>query len=252
MEHMRLLLADIGNTTVVLARFIGGKVKGTLRLGLAENNFEADVGCFLGENPASLCAAVSVNEKGLRKFRKAARKFDVKKVVVAGRDFSIPIRNSTLKPEGTGNDRLLAALGAYRRHNDACIVIDAGSAITVDLVDAQGAFLGGAILPGARMAASALADCTDKLPFVEPALPRNLVGRDTARAIRAGVHSATAGGVAWLVARYRKKLKAHATVFITGGDAKSIGPLIDSPKKIVPTLVLEGLAFAALEGVGEP
>jgi len=246
------LLVDVGNSSVTLAAAAGGKLKKTLRLAHGGHDFEPALARYIADANAGVCAVVSVNAKALRTFTAAARARGVRRVLLAGKDFRIPIRNRTAKPEATGDDRLLGALAAFRRAGSACIVVDAGSAVTVDVVDEAGSFLGGAILPGARMAAASLAERAERLPLVRPAPPRNLVGRDTERAIRAGLCAATAGAAAWLVKKYREKLGVETPVFVTGGDAKLVAPSIRPPVRRVPSLVLEGLLLAVLESVEKP
>ena len=247
-----ILLADIGNSAVTLARSAGGRIKKAIRLVHGGGDFASGVARYIAEAKPRACAAVSVNTGALRRLKSALRDAGVKKFLLAGKDFRIPIRNRTARPEQTGDDRLLGALAAFRRAGSACIVVDAGSAVTVDLVDGNGAFLGGAILPGGRMAAESLADGTDRLPLVQPAPPRNPVGCDTEKAVRAGLYAATAGAAAWLVEKYRRKLGVEAPVFVTGGDAMLVAPAVKPPVRRAAELVLEGLLFAAVERIEKP
>jgi len=244
---MSYLLADIGNSTATLAK--AGKT-GPLNpkpLRHTEARFQAVATRYLKAAQPKSLAVVSVSEEALKKLRGAAADAGVKSVLLAGADFPVPVRNRTAKPQQTGIDRLLGALAAYRKaYHKACIVLDAGSAITVDLVDDKGDFLGGAILPGLGMAAETLASRTRCLPHVKALRKsRGLVGRSTEEAIRLGLWAATCGGAALLVDRYRRKLGENTPVFITGGNAAFFLNEIPGPRNARPYLVLEGL-FAAL------
>ncbi|HEX4412806.1 MAG TPA: type III pantothenate kinase, partial [Lacipirellulaceae bacterium] len=123
----------------------------------------------------------------------------------------LPLRIQVDEPAKVGIDRLLAALAANRiRHdNRAAIVIDLGTAITIDLLDVDGAFAGGAILAGIGMAGRALRDQTDALPRVvlgEPESAPSPIGKSTQAAIEAGLYWGTVGAVTELVARITARL----------------------------------------------
>jgi type III pantothenate kinase len=153
-------------------------------------------------------------------------------------------------PERVGVDRLVGAVAANRRRSAdlPAIVIDAGSAVTVDLVAADGAFLGGAILPGIAMSARALADGTDLLPFVRTFTsddPPPVVGKSTEAAIRSGLFWGTVGAVRELVDRMNADAGGNAQVFVTGGYADILAALLGQRAEAVPSLVLSGIALVA-------
>jgi len=162
-------------------------------------------------------------------------------------------------PEKVGIDRLLAARAANawnesrsrsegRSDRSPVIVVQAGTALTVDWIDAQGRFQGGSILPGAGLALQYLAAGTDQLPWLPtdsidrlPALP----GKNTEEAIAAGVHASLVGGVRYLVERYRQEIdgKSEIPVVISGGDGRLVLEHIAAPATYVENLVLLGLAL---------
>lgn len=164
----------------------------------------------------------------------------------------LPLQIRVDEPANVGIDRLLAALAAnqIRHENRAAIVIDLGTAITVDLVDADGAFAGGAILPGIGMAGRALRDQTDALPRIvlgEPESTPSPIGKSTQTAIEAGLYWGTVGAVTELAARISATLSSPPQIFITGGAAPVIVDLL-SPKlgvEYMPHLVLAGIALLA-------
>jgi type III pantothenate kinase len=148
-----------------------------------------------------------------------------------------------------GADRLLAAVAVncLRDPARAAIVVDAGSAITVDLVSSDGCFQGGVILPGFQMTARALAEGTDLLPLVEGPLVVDtpaVVGKSTVAAIRSGLFWGGVGAVRELIARISADLAARPQVFIAGGDAGRLAPFLDDDVRIVRDLVLAGIAIA--------
>jgi len=172
-------------------------------------------------------------------------------ILLSNDDLPIDIRVD--HPEQVGADRLLAAVAVnqLRAADCAAIVVDAGSAITVDLLSAGGAFEGGVILPGLDMVAKAMAEQTDLLPFVRYSIadkPPPIVGRSTAGAISSGLFWGSIGAVREAVSRMSSELEADSELFLAGGDAGKLSPFLPNSAQIVPELVLAGIAvtFAQL------
>lgn len=164
-----------------------------------------------------------------------------------GRDLEIPIRHS-LTDDGArtvGQDRLLCAIGAFAMAGQACVVVDLGTAMTVDFVDGQGVFHGGAIAPGLAMMLRALHEQTDGLPKVDYAMPGEDAhfGKNTADAMRMGVTAMVCGGVRWLAERYAIFYEAYPRIIATGGDIGVLEPdgLVES---FLPDLQLHGIRRA--------
>lgn len=160
----------------------------------------------------------------------------------------LPLAVSLPEPQRVGIDRLAAAAAArvLVPPGSAAIVVDCGTAATVDMLDASGAFLGGAILPGPVLMARALAEGTSKLPEVQaldrdepPAMP----GRGTHDAIAAGIGWGIRGAIAELVARARATLGAATPVVVTGGWRRGVMPAVPGALE-APDLVLTGIALA--------
>ena len=141
------------------------------------------------------------------------------------------VRSAYSRPQRLGVDRWLAIIAAFHRARGAAIVVDAGTAITIDVVNRRGEFVGGLIAPGLRLMARALHDHTALLPEVEPARMRSPLGRHTRDAIRAGISFAAEGLIRETLSRHRGR------VFGTGGDASLYKDLFDL---VVPDLALEG------------
>ena len=169
----------------------------------------------------------------------------------------IPFAIRVDEPERVGIDRLLAAVAAnhLRTPDRAAIVVDLGTAITVDLVEADGAFAGGAILPGIGMAGRALADQTDALPHVvleHSATPPSPLGKSTKSAIEAGLYWGAVGAVGEIASRLAAKLPAQPDFFITGGAARTVADSIEEKSRVryVPHLVLAGIALLEQQADG--
>jgi type III pantothenate kinase len=155
-----------------------------------------------------------------------------------GRDFPPLVRNRARRPETVGTDRLAQASAAWARARGPCVVVSLGTAITVDVVNRKGEFLGGLIAPGLRTMARALHEFTARLPEVEPVRKRTALGRHTREAIQCGISLAAEGLLRRALAEHRSK-----RVFGTGGDAPLFRDLLG---EIVPTLSLEGIALSYL------
>ena len=147
-------------------------------------------------------------------------------------------------PAQTGVDRVLNIAAAYEQMGKACVVVDAGTAVTVDCCDDSGAFLGGAIAPGVSLMLDALHEKTAALPRVEFAAPTGAFGRDTNDAIRQGVYHGIRGMVRELVENYATQLGHWPDVIATGGDAADLFAGWELIHAVSPDLTFYGIALA--------
>ena len=165
--------------------------------------------------------------------------------LVAGVDLAVRIKTDTRHPERVGVDRLLNGLAAFERTKTTTVVVDAGTAITVDLVDKAGTFRGGAIAPGPGPMMAAMRQGTEKLPRVSFARPECPVGRDTEEAMRSGAYWGAIGMIERLIRETKAEANGPCRVLGTGGWAPTLAPDIPDIEEVAPTLTLEGLAIAA-------
>lgn len=146
------------------------------------------------------------------------------------------------EPARMGVDRWLALIGARALTDGACCVIDAGTAVTVDALAADGQHRGGTILPGLMLMRAALCGNTGRIPAQPmPDVPDGL-GRDTAACVAAGVQHAVVGGIVRSVGCATASLGIAPRCLLTGGDAAMLAPLLPFATELVPDLVLDGLA----------
>jgi type III pantothenate kinase len=173
--------------------------------------------------------------------------------------FDVPLEIRVDEPSRVGIDRLLGALAADRLRDPGrpAIVVDLGTAITVDLLEADGAFAGGAILPGIAMTARALAEQTDALPklrLTELNEPPNALGKSTEAAIESGLYWGAVGAIRELIAKFSSTSNAVPDVFLTGGASRYVAELLTvdamRPAHHVPHLVLSGIALVAEKAYG--
>ncbi|HET6881420.1 MAG TPA: type III pantothenate kinase [Pirellulales bacterium] len=164
----------------------------------------------------------------------------------------LPLTVSLPRPDMVGIDRLLDAVGANRLRpsGQPAIVVDLGTAITVDLVSARGAFQGGAIMPGIAMSTRALDEFTDLLPLIDMvglAEPPPALGADTVAAMRSGLFWGAIGGIRQLIAEMSTASAGAAQVYLTGGAAASVASLVAPGAAYCPHLTLAAIALVANE-----
>jgi len=150
-------------------------------------------------------------------------------------------------PREVGADRIVNAVAAFELYGGPCIVVDFGTATTFDAISARGEYLGGAICPGIGISAEALFQRAAKLPRVDIARPKSVIGRTTVTSMQAGLYFGYLGLVEGLVARMRDELGGRPKVIATGGQADLLlagSSLVDH---LDPWLTLTGLPEGAVQ-----
>src|SRR2546428_1099459 len=153
--EINLVVLNVGNSRIAIAPFRAGELREVTRVGVREPErwVEAIAGAWKKvagtENAAVVAASVNsgLNDAVERAVMQAADRH----VVWVGKDLELPIKVLTDRPEETGIDRILNVAAAYEQIGKACVVVDAGTAVTVDACNDAGEFLGGAIAPGVAM-----------------------------------------------------------------------------------------------------
>jgi type III pantothenate kinase len=145
------------------------------------------------------------------------------------------------KPAQVGADRLANAVAAIELYGSPVIVVDYGTGTTFDVVNKEGAYFGGAILPGLGISVRALHEFTAKIPLVKFEKVKFAIGRTTEEAVRSGVYHGAIGTTKELLLNIRKELKKNAPAIATGGFCevfKDTGLF----KHVEPDLTLKGIA----------
>ena len=145
------------------------------------------------------------------------------------------------RPEQVGPDRIANAVGGYQVAGGAVIVVDMGSATTFTVVGRDQQMLGGCIMPGVNMMATALSEKTSKLPLVEIAIPEHMIGKDTVENIHCGLSYGVAGAVERVVAEIKKEIGYTMKVILTGGFSNLFKDLISGIDIVDPLLTFKGL-----------
>jgi type III pantothenate kinase len=150
----------------------------------------------------------------------------------------MPIRYDN--PREIGPDRLVNAVAGYAKIGDACVVVDFGTAVTHDVVSADGEYLGGVIFPGLEISLEALTERAAALPTIDLTEPRAVLGKSTVEAIRSGVLYGYAGMVDGILARLEGELGVSRAI-ATGGLAGAVAPYCERIEEVDEELTLTGL-----------
>jgi type III pantothenate kinase len=246
--EINLVTLNIGNSRLAVGSFVAGELEEVSRVPLeARNQWTEQIGeAWLNvqarENAAIVAA--SVNPELEDALAQAVDEATGRRVVWIGRDLELPIPVLTETPDQTGVDRVLNVAAAYEQMGKACVVVDAGTAITIDCCDNEGRFLGGAIAPGVKLMLDALHEKTAQLPAVRFAAPKDPFGRSTEEAILHGVYHGIRGMVKELAENYATELGQWPDIIATGGDADALFAEWELIHAIAPNLTLYGIALA--------
>jgi type III pantothenate kinase len=252
-----LLVIDVGNTNTVMGIYDGDQLIHDWRIRTERNTTEDEYSIIVG----SLLKNGGVTAKAVRQtvissvvppmvtiLDSFCRKYlgHAPHWVNAKSYTGMPIRIAN--PDEVGADRIVNAVGAYRKHGRSMVIIDFGTATTFDAISAKGEYLGGAISPGIMVAAEALFMKASKLPRVEIFKPPDgVIGKSTNEALKSGIIYGYAGLVDGMVARMKAEMGGDPMVIATGGLAVLMGAASASIDLVEPELTLEGLRIIAGE-----
>ncbi|MEM1423313.1 MAG: type III pantothenate kinase [Planctomycetota bacterium] len=252
-KGVRIIAVSVGNTRVNVAA-CDGREAGEMRgIGLDDADAAArTIASMAHEHDAQAVVVATVNETFSDALVTALRGASGVGVYRIGVDVGLPNAGGVDPDAKTGQDRLLAALAAFESLQQACVVVDAGTAITVDFVDGEGVFQGGAIAPGLRMSLGALHAHTDALPEVRVEDPGEAYfGKNTEQAMLHGAVYGARGLVRLLTERFAEAYEAYPLIVATGGDAELLFGDDELVDRIVPDLVLRGIALACERSLGD-
>jgi len=229
-----------GEPRSVLSCSAGDHAEAVRLIAAADAELEADA-----PDQLRLIAMASVNPEASRSIGTQLRAKLATRVVMVPEDVPVPMLVALSPDAKPGVDRLLAAAAAFDVLRQACVVVDAGTAMTVNFVDGEGTFQGGVIGPGLRMALKALHEHTAGLPELEFEKPADeWIGKDTRQAMLQGVYHGARGLVRLVVERYAEAYEGYPAVVACGGDAQVLFGEDEFVDRVVPDLVLRGIALA--------
>jgi len=252
---MNMIAVDIGNTNITIALFIKGKeqfvkpIPGTSKAKLTQIIDSAWQQIPIAKRSKEkkrdgVIVVSSVNPDWTKLVKKIAREKLDERIYLIPEDIPYPMDLSVDPAGRIGTDRVVSAAAAYAVTEDALVVADFGTAVTVDLVDERGIFLGGVIFPGFEISAKALKNNTALLPEVKVKEPKAVYGKTTEDAVNCGLYYSAIGALREIVEHYAEKIGRWPQTVITGSAAKLIHKDCDFVDSYVPNLVIKGIALA--------
>lgn len=246
-----ILVIDVGNSNTVLGLVDGETIVAQVRMTTHPRTTD-EVGLFMlsafahrGVRTEQIEGAIisSVVPTVVYELQKACARYLRVDALVVGRNLKTKIKVRTDNPREVGADRIVNAVAAVERYGGPIIIVDFGTATTVDCVNEDGEYVGGAIAPGFRVSEEALVSKTAKLPRVEVVRPERAIGRNTVAAIQSGLYFGYVGLVDALVRRCAAELGGSPRVVATGGLASLLAAESEVITVVDPHLTLRGLAM---------
>ena len=245
-----LLAIDIGNTNVTFGAFEGEHIKATWRVSTAIHRMPdeyANLMLSLMERQGVKAAQIddvvicSVVPPLLLIFEEVCKKYLKKNPLVVEAGVKTGVRIDMDNPREVGPDRIVNAVAAHHLYGGPVIVIDMGTATTMDVVAKGGKYIGGAIAPGIAISTEALFTRTAVLPRIELSLPKKAIGRNTVAAMQSGIVFGYIGLIEGLITRIQAELDEKAKVVAAGGFATLMARATDLIDEVNPDLTLIGL-----------
>lgn len=258
-----LLVIDVGNTNMVIGAMNGHEVVFRWRITTAQRTTD-EFGMLLlqmlkhrqlsAEDVDGVCVSCVVPSM-LYAIEKASRRYLQVNALVIGKGIRTGMRVRTDNPREVGADRIVNAVAAFARYNSPVVVVDFGTATTLDCVSSVGDYLGGAIAPGFRISADALFSRAAKLPKVEVGRTETVIGKNTIQSMQAGLFWGYVGLVDELARRCRKELcqldmSTPVRCIATGGLANLVGTACSEIEAVDDYLTLRGLSILFERNLG--
>ncbi|MHC4752430.1 MAG: type III pantothenate kinase [Planctomycetota bacterium] len=252
---MNIIAIDIGNTNIDIGFFLDDKEQFIKSIpGRSRAKLTSCLKSAWGKIPIAesskekkrdgVIVISSVKTTWTKVIREIAKDDLGEKVYIIGKDIPLPMTLWVDEPDKVGTDRIVSAAAAYAVAEDAVVVADFGTAVTIDLVDKNGIFLGGVICPGFEISAKALRDNTAQLPNIKVTRPKAPYGKNTVEAINCGLYYSIVGALQEVIRRYAEEFGKWPQTIITGSAAKVIASDCEFIDNYVPNLVVKGIVLA--------
>lgn len=245
-----LLATDIGNTNIVIGGIDNDKIIFKARIATdyikTSDQYGVEIRNILslfGIKPQNVngCIISSVVPNVFNSVKSGLIKVINKKPIVVGAGIKTGLNVQTDNPNQIGSDRITVAVGALAKYKPPIILIDFGTATTIDVVEEGNKYIGGCIIPGIKISLDALTSRTAQLPTISLDKPKKIIGKNTVDCMKSGIMYGTACMVEGLIDRFKEELNKDLTVVSTGGLAKFITPLCKRNMNLEKDLLLEGL-----------
>lgn len=247
-----ILTIDVGNTNVVLGCVEDGVVVSRSRLATNTSDLPNDYAMKMRQNFAfdsidyhEFEGAIlsSVVPQVNRAIRSAVRKLTGLECIIVGAGIKTGVNVKIDDPGTLAGDLITGTVGALSMYKPPIIIVDMGTATTIVAVDKDGAYIGGAIVPGVNLSFEALSQGTSLLPNISIEAPRKCIATNTVDSMKSGAVFGTAAMIDGMIDRMEEELGQSATVVATGGLSGGIIPYCKHEIKHEPDLLLKGLAI---------
>ncbi len=246
-----ILTLDVGNTNMTGGVFKGEDIIATFRITTKIPRTSDEYGMLLCNllqqnkiavqeiKDAIICSVVP---DVMHSLSSAMIKYLNIKPIIVGPGVKTGLRIAVPNPQQVGADRIVDAVAAYELYGGPVLVMDYGTATTYDLVDENGAFIGGITAPGISISAKALWEDAAKLPKIEIAKPEKVLGKDTITSMQSGLVYGQIGQAEYLIKRVKEEAKLeNIKVVATGGLGRIIAEGTDAIDIYDPNLTLKGI-----------
>lgn len=245
-----ILTIDVGNTNVVMGCVENGEVKSVCRLATNTNDLSNDYAMKMRQNfefngidcrgfsGAILSSVVPQLNRAIKTAVKTITGLDC---MVVGSGLKTGVNVKIDDPGTLAGDLITGAVGALSIYKPPIIVVDMGTATTIVALDKEGAYLGGAIIPGVKLSYSALSSGTSLLPNIAIEAPKKCIGSNTVDSMKSGAVFGAAALVDGMIDRMEAELGEPVTVVATGGLAGTVVPYCRREIHYEPALLLKGL-----------
>lgn len=243
-----VLTVDVGNTTTRVGLFADGTLGGTWELTTPERLTSDEARLALGQALAALDAPVPdgtilacVVPSLTAAWTRALARTGVARPLVVGPGLKTGVRMLYDDPSEVGADRVADVVAARADYGAPVVVVDLGTTTNIEVVNADGAFVGGIIAPGVALGARSLATAAARLPMIELRAPARAIGRNTRDAMRSGVVLGEAARVDGLLDAVAAELGEASPIILTGDGAAELGALLRHEVRVDDALTLRGL-----------
>jgi len=252
---MNIIAVDIGNTNIDIGLFLEGEeqfiksIPGQSQTKLTDCLKSAWQKIPIAESSKEkkrdgVIVVSSVKPAWTKLIQQIVKDNLGEKLHIIGKDIPLPMTLWVDEPDKVGTDRVVSAAAAYAVVEDAVVVADFGTAVTINLVDKNGIFLGGVICPGFEISAKALKENTAQLPKAKVTRPKAPYGKNTTEAINCGLYYSAIGTLEEVIRRYAEKIDKWPQTVITGSGAQTIKDDCNFIDSFVPNLVVKGIVLA--------
>ena len=247
-----LLAIDIGNTNIVIGCMESGEIRFKARIATDRTRTSDQYGVEIlsmlqafgvQREDISDCIISSVVPPVFNSVRTGVYKVTGRQPMVVGPGLKTGLNIHVDVPSQVGSDRIVIAVAALAKYKAPLILMDMGTATTIEVVEPENVYMGGVIFPGVMVSLDALTSRAAQLPGISLDKPKNVIGKNTVDCMRSGMMYGTAAMIDGVVERIEEELGHRCTLVATGGMAQFITPLCRREIILEKDLLLNGLGI---------